>query len=141
MFKHAQISWIFLFLRGGGIFDFVFLSHFLTKQWCFGAHLKGNYLQSWKNTLLLTLFHFFKPQRALKWKSYFLRRNFTEAWKGLLDSWRCQMRCPFYYFTSPIFWTFSWSSSRTNIPHELVGTKYINRTVFASWIQWCKNIS
>ena len=99
MFKHAQISWIFLFLRGVGIFDFVFLSHFLTKQWCFWAHLKGNYLQSWKNTLLLTLFHFFKPQRALKWKSYFLRRNFAEAWKGLLDSWQA-------YFTK---WTTSGS--------------------------------
>ena len=99
MFKHAQISWIFLFLRGVGIFDFVFLSHFLTKQWCFWAHLKGNYLQSWKNTLLLTLFHFFKPQRALKWKSYFFRRNFAEAWKGLLDSWQA-------YFTK---WTTSGS--------------------------------
>ena len=53
----------------------------------------------------------------------------------------CHMRCPFYYFTSPIFWTFTWSSSRTNILHELVDTNYINRTVFASWIQWCKNIS
>ena len=55
--------------------------------------------------------------------------------------WRCHIRCPFYYFTSPIFWTFTWSSSRTNILHELVDTNYINRTVFASWIQWCKNIS
>ena len=43
--------------------------------------------------------HFFKPQRALKWKLCFIRRNFAEAWKGLLDS--CQA-----YFTK---WTTSGS--------------------------------
>ena len=85
---HAQISWIFLFLMGGGIFNFVFFSHFLTKQKCFWAHLQGNCPKSWKNILLLPLFHFFKPQKALKPKSYIFTGNFVEAWKGLLDSWQ-----------------------------------------------------
>ena len=46
-----------LFSRGVGIFDLIFLRHFLTKMRSFCAHQKGNFLNFAKLTLLLSLVH------------------------------------------------------------------------------------
>ena len=42
---------------GVGIFDLIFLSHFLSKMGSFCAHQKGNFLRFSKLTLLLSLVH------------------------------------------------------------------------------------
>ena len=52
-----QIWWFLYCFRGVGIFELLFLSHFLIKQICFCAHWKGNFLASSKLILLLSLVH------------------------------------------------------------------------------------
>ena len=50
-----------LFSRGVGVFDLIFLRHFLTKMRSFCAHQKGNFLNFLKLTLLLSLVHSWCP--------------------------------------------------------------------------------
>ena len=60
-----------LFARGVGIFELIFLSHFLTKMRTFCAHQKGNFLNFSKLTLLLSIVHFWDPLWPVKHKRAF----------------------------------------------------------------------
>ena len=60
-----------LFSRGVGVFDLIFLRHFLTKMRSFCAHQKGNFLRFWKLTLLLSLVHSWCPLWPIKHKIAF----------------------------------------------------------------------
>ena len=62
-----------LFSRGVGVFDLIFLRHFLTKMRSFCAHQKGNFLNFSKLTLLLSLDHSWCPQWPIKcYRAFFL---------------------------------------------------------------------
>ena len=76
-----------LFSRGVGVFDLIFLRHFLTKMRSFCAHQKGNFLNFSKLTLLLSLDHSWLPPSVFlghpvdsqvpPWAS---KKGFTQIW-------------------------------------------------------------
>ena len=53
------------------MFDLVFLSHFFSKMGSFCAHLKENFLNFAKLTLLLSVLHFWCPLWPVKQGSPF----------------------------------------------------------------------
>ena len=55
-----------VFSTGVGVFDLIFLKHFLTKMRSFCAHQKGNFLNFSKLTLLLSLDYSWCPQWPIK---------------------------------------------------------------------------
>ena len=62
-----------LFSRGVGVFDLIFLRHFLTKMRSFCAHQKGNFLNFSKLTLLLSLDYSWCPQWPIRcYRAFFL---------------------------------------------------------------------
>ena len=84
-----------LFSRGVGVFDLIFLRHFLTKMRSFCAHQKGNFLNFSKLTLLLSLDHSWCPQWPIKcYRAFFLGHpvyneiilNSFEIWGLFLSS-------------------------------------------------------
>ena len=67
---------------GLGIFNLVFLSHYLTKCKGFCYHWKGIFLDFPKVTFLLSLVHSWELQRALKWK----KAGKKHFWRGTPSS-------------------------------------------------------
>ena len=69
-----------IFPGGVGIFDLIFLSHFLSKMGSFCAHQKGNFLRFSKLTLLLSLVHSWCPLWPIKHKIAFFLGHPVYLW-------------------------------------------------------------
>ena len=75
-----------LFSRGVGVFDLIFLRHFLTKMRSFCAHQKGNFLNFSKLTLLLSLDHSWCPQWPIKrYRAFFWDTLYIEYPSNLIN--------------------------------------------------------